>query len=104
LARAERFADAASHCVSICFHPSGSSRLPHTISANHLSKQIFQGRGRTTDYPGDRKILTADRVTVQIHVVDIQINHEPVARDVPVLAIRFPERSSNDTIIQPGNP
>jgi len=65
--------------------------------------QIFQGRGRTTDYPGDRKILTADRVTIQIHVVDIQMNHEAVARAVPVLAIRFPERSENDTILQPGN-
>jgi hypothetical protein len=79
------------------------AREYRTATEGRGIEQIFQGRGRTTDYPGDRKIVTADRTTVQIHEVDVRIDGVTIQEKAPVVAIRFPDASKSDQVYQPGN-
>jgi hypothetical protein len=79
------------------------NRVFRTASLEKGIEQLFQGRGRTTDYPGDRSIITPDRITLQIHEIDVRIDGATVGQHVPVLALHFPDRSVDERLIQPTN-
>lgn len=69
--------------------------------------QILQGPGSSGKYPGDRSIIAKDRVTVQLHQVEVRFAEGLRIESVPVLAIRFPEGLGppvdQDIVLQPGN-
>jgi hypothetical protein len=47
------------------------------------------GSGRVS-YPGDRAICRQDRVTIQIHILDVERPDGTIVRAVPTLAIFAP--------------
>jgi len=70
-------------------------------------KSLLQGENRNTGYPGDRAIRHQQRVTVQIHTLDLrnegkdgQRNGPFVVRGVPALAIAIPKAMRADTLIE----
>lgn len=78
-----------------------------SIDARGKITELFQGahpvsplneRGKI--YPGDRLIKQEDRVTIQIHELDIMKDKELVAKGVPVIAVWMPERLAQSRIIQ----
>jgi hypothetical protein len=58
------------------------------------------GSGRTP-YPGDRNICQSDRITIQIHMLDIERPDGTIVRDVPTLAIFAPSGRSIRLVTQP---
>lgn len=58
------------------------------------------GSGRTP-YPGDRNICRQDRVTIQIHMLDIERQDGSIVREVPTLAIFAPLGRSVRLVTQP---
>lgn len=78
-----------------------------SINAKSMISELFQGaypvspiEERGTIYPGDRLIRREDRVTIQIHELDIIRHKEVVAEKVPVIAVWMPERLAQNIIIQ----
>jgi hypothetical protein len=56
-------------------------------------KSLFQGRSRDRSYAGDRSVHDDDRLTVQIHIVNVQSDTTPpqeVSSRVPFLAVWVP--------------
>ena len=71
--------------------------------ATRLSGEVenpFQGANPNTGYPGDRRIRSEDRVTVQIHRLDLTQGGAPLARDVRLVAISVPEAMRRDLLLQ----
>jgi hypothetical protein len=86
-----------------------SPRLRHrSVDASYKIKNLFQGANSNTNYPGDRHIRSEDRVTVQIHRLQLRGDDDteegdgaPVLfEDVPVLAIWVPDRFDASLIVQ----
>ena len=78
-----------------------------TVNNNGRILALFQGaapvspkRLRGTVYPGDTYIRDDNNVTIQIHMLELKQNEEPVAQNVPVVTIWVPERMSLDWITQ----
>jgi hypothetical protein len=67
--------------------------------------QFLQGSNPGADgrasYAGDRGICRSDRVTVQIHVLDIQFPDQSVIRNVPTLALFAPNAPDIGVVVQP---
>ncbi len=71
--------------------------------ATRLSGEVenpFQGANPGNGYPGDRKIRSEDRVTLQIHHLDLTQAKAPLASDVRLVAISIPERMRRDLLLQ----
>jgi len=64
---------------------------------------FFQGRNEPTGYPGAAEIRSAVRPTIQIHRYDLTLDGEPVAQDVPIVAVHLPRRLQAPMIFQPHN-
>ncbi|MBX9254987.1 alpha-1,4 polygalactosaminidase [Desmonostoc muscorum CCALA 125] len=81
----------------------GKLRL-RTISKNIGRLNLFQGRSHSTDpdkYPGDRQIVVKDKLTIQIHKLNLQVEAEE--RDIPnvsVIAIWVPQKMEHDWVSQ----
>ena len=71
-------------------------------------RRLLQGPTRSGDgysYPGDYEFRDADRVTVQLHMLNLTEENEAgdeitALRAVPVLAVWVPARMSSDWIVQ----
>lgn len=69
-------------------------------------KNLMQGENPKTSYPGDRAIRSESKVTVQLHTIDLRAGDEgrkadPVAKDVPVVAVAIPESMRADVLLEP---
>ena len=82
------------------------TRRTRRLNRNDELQQLFQGKQPTRAtqqyqigevYPGDREIKDENRLTIQIHMLDIR-NED--YRDVPTLAIWIPDHISKDIIRQ----
>lgn len=78
-----------------------------TLGTSRKISELFQGahpvspeRERGRIYPGDREIKSKEKVTVQIHELDIKREKEYIARRVPVVAVWIPKRLGQSRIIQ----
>ena len=55
-------------------------------------KNLFQGKNAKTNYPGARALISAEKVTFQLHRYDIQTaDKKRTIRDVPTLAVHIPD-------------
>ena len=55
-------------------------------------KNLFQGKNDPTNYPGARALVSAERITFQLHRYDIQTSDKKrTIRDVPILAVHVPD-------------
>lgn len=71
-------------------------------------KNLFQGSNKKTGYDGDRLVRAEDRVTIQIHRLELRGDDSTdegeaadlFASDVPVLAVWVPERFDTSVIVQ----
>jgi len=81
----------------------GFSRY-RAIDENGKINELFQGATRLASggysYPGDAAIRDDDKVTVQIHRIDLRRDGVVVAERVPVIAVWMPRRLGIDWIAQ----
>lgn len=82
------------------------TRRTRRLNRNDEIQQLFQGKQPTRAtqqyqigevYPGDREIKDVNRLTIQIHMLNIR---DTEYTDVPTLAIWIPEHISKDIIRQ----
>ncbi len=79
-----------------------------TTKDGKIVSQLFQGANPSTGadqgsiYPGDRQIRTGDRVTLQIHKLNLTdgTNGPVIARDVMVLGVWVPRRLGASWLVQ----
>jgi hypothetical protein len=85
------------------------TRRTRRLNRNDELQQLFQGKQPTRAtqqyqigevYPGDREIKDENRLTIQIHMLNIR---DTEYTDVPTLAIWIPEHISKDIIRQDNN-
>ncbi|HBK21788.1 MAG TPA: alpha-1,4 polygalactosaminidase [Planktothrix sp. UBA10369] len=75
-----------------------------TISNSIGKLKLFQGRAPSTEpekYPGDRKIMVEDKLTIQIHKLNLHIEAE--GQDIPnvsVIAIWVPQKMEHAWVSQ----
>lgn len=65
-------------------------------------KALFQGRNPSGNnrYDGDAAFGAGDRISVQIHSIDLEFNNDLVAERVPVLAVWVPARVAEGWYVQ----
>jgi hypothetical protein len=96
---------------------SGGLPRERTVDEEGNIKNLYQGAAPTKPaseigriYPGDRKMVAADVPTIQIHSLDVlpaslegahRARVEPLAQEVPTVAIHFPAGTVEDLLIQP---
>jgi hypothetical protein len=59
------------------------------------------GSAGRASYAGDRGICRSDRVTIQVHILDLELPDQRVIRDVPTLAIFAPNAPGIGMVTQP---
>lgn len=84
-----------------------SDRTVRGLRAHDTISQLFQGESPATKttprgevYPGDRSIRGDDRVSVQLHSIDIEQEGSLIAADVPVVAVWVPARLATGWFVQ----
>jgi hypothetical protein len=75
------------------------------INKKGAIKALLQGSNERTGYPGDREIVNPNRVSVQLHMLELTEdddggNSHVVARRVPCVAVTMPERMRGDIVAQ----
>ncbi len=93
------------------FQMSSGQVRERSVNSDGEIINLFQGEApvhprerRGEVYPGDRAIRGADRVTLQIHTLDLQegsgAQARVVASDVPVVAVWIAPEVAEDVIVQ----
>ncbi|BDA71706.1 hypothetical protein CAL7716_058720 [Calothrix sp. PCC 7716] len=78
----------------------GRKRLRSVKNMSRLN--LFQGRADSDvwdKYPGDRQIMIKDRLTIQIHKLNVE-SEEKIIENIPVISIWVPRKMGNDWISQ----
>lgn len=90
-----------SQCIAHLMADGASERRQRTLNSEYRIKNLFQGSNAPTGYPGDRKIRDKDRVTVQIHRVDLLAEGAGrTVTDVPILAVWVPAHLDQAVILE----
>lgn len=80
-------------------------RRKRTVNASGELDQFLQGANPSTgghaEYPGDRGICRPDRVSILIHILDIELADKTVMVEVPTLAIFAPNAAPVIIVTQP---
>ena len=76
------------------------------VTDQGLLENPFQGANPGTGYPGDREVRSEERVSVQVHHVDLRTkdrppNPVPGGSDLRVVAVAVPRALRKDTMYQP---
>ena len=64
---------------------------------------IQQSSNQARGYPGDRSLFEDDKLSIQIHNLEVYEDREKIKlieRNVPLIAIRLPDKISNEFDIQ----
>jgi hypothetical protein len=81
------------------------NRRKRTVNASDELDQFLQGANPSTgghaEYPGDRGICRPDRVSIQIHILDIELADKSVMVEVPSLAVFAPNAAPIIIVTQP---
>ncbi len=92
--------------LCIVYRISPSARRTREINEEGKVSELFQGEypvelpNRGKVYRGDRYLRHHDKVTVQIHMLDLRMNGRSHTRGVPVIAVWTPGRLARGWIIQ----
>ncbi len=79
---------------------SGGAERERAINDKGAVQNAFQGANPSTNYPGDRAILTADRVSIQLHTLKLHHGEKTVAENVRLVATHIPEALREDIAMQ----
>jgi hypothetical protein len=60
-----------------------------------------QNGQRVRTYPGDAQVRDDQQLTVQIHYFNIGRQNNPIAQNVPMIAVWVPPAMGRDTLVQP---
>ncbi|WP_261295199.1 Z1 domain-containing protein [Sphingomonas hylomeconis] len=82
------------------FLMSGGAERERAVNDRGSVQNAFQGANAPTNYPGDRAIRTADRVSIQIHKLKLHHGTQIVAQDVRLIATHIPEALREDIAMQ----
>ena len=89
------------------YQMSRGTERSRSIDENGEVRQLFQGAAPVSPkeqqgeiYPGDRDIRETERVSVQIHTLNLRMNDDFVANNVPVIAVWIPNRIGRDWLVQ----
>jgi hypothetical protein len=90
------------------YQMSGAARRVRSVNEEQKIPTLFQGANYADEghkdevYPGDRAIKSADRVTLQIHMLTIKEQDQGslIADSVPAIAIWIPEALAKDWVVQ----
>lgn len=90
--------------VCTIYHMSPGFPRQRATDGDGKINELFQGPTRLVgggySYPGDAAFHDDDRVTVQVHALDLRQGGDFVARQVPVIAIWLPRRMAIDWVAQ----
>ena len=78
----------------------GGERRERATRSSGEVENPFQGANPGNGYPGDRRIRSDDRVTLQIHHLDLTKAKAPLASDVRLVAIGVPVKLRRDLLLQ----
>lgn len=93
------------------YHMKKGGARRRTVNERDEVETLFQGaypdegteRGQI--YPGDRRIRSADGLTIQIHNLEIRkgppTNRETIANNIPLVAVFVPSEMAEAWIVQP---
>jgi hypothetical protein len=81
------------------------------LDENGSIVNLMQGKNEPTGYPGDRAIRDDERVSIQIHKVNLRAKKAEtkapkgrvVAEAVPVVAVAIPPEMRGDALIEPNS-
>jgi hypothetical protein len=97
--------DADAPCDVYLMSHAAPDRRKRTVNASGELDQFLQGANPSTggraEYPGDRGICRPDRVSIQIHILDIELADKTVMVEVPTLAIFAPNAAPVIIVTQP---
>lgn len=83
---------------------SGGKPRKRTTNDFDEIRNLFQGRNPLKGkaiYPGDRKIVASDELTVQIHILDVETKDKTREyKNIPAVAVRVPKEMSADWLVQ----
>jgi hypothetical protein len=72
---------------------------------NNQIEQLFQGvqydSQRQVTYPGDRKVVASQGITVQMSYLDLGKPNTLIAQNVPMIAVWVPAVLAHDAVVQP---
>lgn len=102
-----RMLDQDADAEAVIYRMSTSEKRTRGITPSGRVKQLFQGAfpvnpeaARGSIYPGDRAIAASDKVTVQIHMLDLHVEGDKVvAEAVPFLAVKLPETTGLQPLV-----
>ena len=93
--------------ICTIYRISPARRRSRGVDEDGKVTNLFQGEApvyprerRGEVYPGDREIRDSDNVTIQIHALDLTRGGNTIIQNVPVLAIRVPERLYRPWLVQ----
>lgn len=96
--------DANSDEPSTIYHMSPESSRERATNSDGRINELFQGPTRTSgggySYPGDRAFHDQNRVTIQVHHLNLRQGANVVAERVPVIALWIPRRMALSWIAQ----
>ncbi len=92
------------------YQMSGGQKRLRTVGVDGEIKNLYQGEApvrpvsqRGSIYPGDRNIRLRDKVTVQVHYLDLRDEEgKIVSPDTYVLAVYLPQRLAESYVVQQG--
>ena len=91
------------NCVIYQISPTERRRRAVDPDSDEID-QLFSGangRPGDTDYdPGDRHLHDGDRLSIQLHRLNLTQEGQALADDVPVVAIWIPTKMANDWLVQ----
>lgn len=94
--------DPSETCTVYQMRPDFASE--RAVDADGRVEQLFQGPTRLASgeysYPGDTAFYDPDVVTIQLHSLNLKQRGEVSERQVPIIAIRLPERFALEWVAQ----
>lgn len=90
------------HPYALCdlYLMGGGDRRERATRSTGEVENPFQGANPSTGYPGDRRIRSNERITLQVHHLDLTKADAPLVSDVRLVAISAPEAMRRDLLLQ----
>ena len=94
-------------CIVYQMAPNADEIRTRELKDDFQIKQLFQGANPVSKdhqkgevYRGDRELRSDDKITIQIHQLELKLNRITQAKNVPVVAVWVPDRFSTSIIYE----